>query len=262
MTTTEAPPAPISAAQSIAGVMAAVGHVAKDGVNTQQNFNFRGIDAVMNAVGPALRSVGGFIKPDVEKAVYEHGSTANGKATLEVRLRVRYSWFGTDGGDPITSTVVAEATDMSDKATAKAMSVAYRTYLLQILALPTTEKDPDEEYIDRGTGEVKKTTAKRAPATPKVPKPLKDWWKLGADSKTVEELTALFDECQAAGQLGVVCDYDAEAGTANEFLRKMKTLKFSEASVPTPTDEDPTLTGGGWPVATIPAAEPTGDDAA
>ena len=76
--------AKVSAAESIAGVMQLVGHVGKDSTNTQQNFKFRGIDAVMNAVGPALRSVGGFIKPDVEKVVYEHGITKNGGATLEV----------------------------------------------------------------------------------------------------------------------------------------------------------------------------------
>jgi hypothetical protein len=39
--------------------------------------------------------------------------------------------------------------DTSDKATAKAMSVALRTYLLQTLMLPTDEKDPDADYHER-----------------------------------------------------------------------------------------------------------------
>lgn len=254
----DATPPPISAAQSIAGVMARVQAVAKDSENKQQNFKFRGIDAVMNAVGPALREVGGFIAPGrvIDKS-YEHGVTSKGSATIEARITVEYRWFGTDGGEPIVSEIPAEATDMSDKATAKAMSVAYRTYLLQILTLPTDDPDPDSEYIDRGTaGEkpVRKTAAPKGPA-----KPLKDWWLLGASAKTVEELTDVFNECQAAGQLALVCPYDADSGTANEFLRKMKTLKFAAAEVPTPTTDDPALTGGGWPVAPIPADPESGE---
>ncbi len=250
----------ITAAQSIAGVMEIVGHVSKDGFNQQQNFNFRGIDAVMNAVGPALRQVGGFIKPDVEKTIYEHGVTGNGKATMEVRLRVRYSWYGTDGGDPITSVVVSEATDMSDKATAKAMSVAYRTYLLQILALPTTEKDPDEDYIDRGTGEARKPAA-RKPSTPKGPtKPSEDWWKLGAETTSADDLKAVFDRCSSLGELGLVCPYDKDAGTANQWLRDLKKKRYPVTPVETlPAESAPASPT--WNVTQIPTA-PEGGDAA
>ena len=253
------PPAPISAAQSIAGVMAKVGHVGKDSTNTQQNFKFRGIDAVMNAVGPALREVGGFITPDVQSVKYEHGLTKNGGATLEVHLRVKYSWYGTDGGEPITSTVASEATDMSDKGTAKAMSVAYRTFLLQILTLPTDEADPDSEYIDRGTATPVKGIAK--PAAPKGPtRASKDWWRLGADEKTAEGLAAVFEECRAAGELAIICDYDPEAGTANEWLRTLKAKRFPEAPAAPVVAPAPEPTAG-WPVANIPI-EPTPDDAA
>jgi hypothetical protein len=254
----------VSAAQSIAGVMARVGHVGKDSRNTQQNFNFRGIDAVMNAVGPALREVGGFIVPTVLSKKWEHGLTKNGGATLEVHVKVRYSWYGTDGGEPISAVVPGEASDMSDKGTAKAMSVAYRTYLLQVLTLPTDEPDPDSEYIDRGTAEAAARKVTR-PATPKGPtKPSKDWWDLGARAATAEELASVFEECRAAGELAIVCDYDPEAGTANAFLRGMKAKKFSDPVVtPARETEDPNAGDGlSWPVATIPRAEPTGDDAA
>lgn len=252
----------VSAAESIAGVMALVGHVAKDGKNTAQNFNFRGIDAVINAVGPALREVGGFFTPWVLKSTYEHGVTAKGSGTIEVRLRVEYSWYGTDGGEPIKSVVQAEATDMSDKATAKAMSVAERTYLIQILALPTDEKDPDEDYIDRGTGEVTKAPARatRTPAAPKGPtKPSKDWWLISAKTKTPEELAAVFEECRAAGELSIVCDYEPESGTANEWMRKLKAKRAEVAQPPAdaPADDTPM-----WNVTEIPISPPTPDDAA
>jgi hypothetical protein len=41
--------------------------------------------------------------------------------------------------------------DSGDKATAKAMSVAFRTALLQVFFLPTDEKDPDEDSFVRAS---------------------------------------------------------------------------------------------------------------
>jgi hypothetical protein len=57
-------------------------------------------------------------------------------------VEVKFSVYGSDG-EPISGIVAAEAFDSGDKATAKAMSVAMRTFLLQLLCLPTDEPDPD-----------------------------------------------------------------------------------------------------------------------
>ena len=51
--------------QALSAVMGDVQAVGKDGRNTQQGFNFRGIDAVVNAVGPALRTHGVVVTPRV-----------------------------------------------------------------------------------------------------------------------------------------------------------------------------------------------------
>lgn len=139
----------ISAIESMTKVMAEVSGVAKRDKNQAQGFSFRGIDAVVNAIGPVLRKVGGAIVPEVIDAHYDRGTTRSGTPTVEAFLTVKYSWYGTDGGDPIVGVVRSEAMDTSDKATAKAMSVALRTYLLQSLMLPTDEADPDSEYIER-----------------------------------------------------------------------------------------------------------------
>lgn len=201
----------ISAAESIVGVMAKVGGVAKKDHNEFQNFNFRGIDAVMNAVGPALREVGGFIKPDVLRRRYEHGISTQGKPTIEVRLLVRYSWYGTDGGNPITAEIAAESVDTSDKGTAKAMSVAFRTYLLQILCLPTDEPDPDADYTERGEAAQAKKPARRAPA-PKAPvqPPIegrtvatKDWGAIADAVDSYDDLREVFAAANAAGDLNL-----------------------------------------------------------
>ncbi len=53
--------------KAIIGAMKDIGAVGKNQRNTQQNFMFRGIDAVMNAINPALIKNGIFIVPGTEK---------------------------------------------------------------------------------------------------------------------------------------------------------------------------------------------------
>jgi flagellum-specific peptidoglycan hydrolase FlgJ len=64
------------------------------------------------------------------------------------RVMVQYTFHATDGTS-VTATVSAESMDSGDKATAKAMSVAYRTALLQTLCLPTDDQDPDADTFVR-----------------------------------------------------------------------------------------------------------------
>lgn len=138
-----------TAAEIIQSVMHDVQGLAKSDRNQAQGFNFRGIDAVMNAVGPALRKAGGFIVPSIIEKTSEVQPSRNGGSLQVVRLTVAYSVLGSEG-DPITGTVASEAFDSGDKATAKAMSVAYRTFLLQLLCLPTDEPDPDAQSYELG----------------------------------------------------------------------------------------------------------------
>jgi len=135
--------------QALNKVMGDVQAVKKDSKNQAQRFNFRGIDAVMNAVGPALRKHGVTILPEDVDVHRSNGTTANGKQTAEVVVKITYRVYG-PGGDSIHGKVAAEAMDFGDKAIAKAMSVAYRTFLLQALTIPTDEPDPDGSSFERG----------------------------------------------------------------------------------------------------------------
>lgn len=133
-----------SVVECLADVMADVRAVRKSERNQAQKFNFRGIDSVVNAVGPSFRKHGIVCVPNVKEHRLESKSTGNGKSVNFVSVNVEYRVFG-PSGDSISGVVVAEAFDFGDKATAKAMSVAYRTFLLQTLTLPTDEPDADAE---------------------------------------------------------------------------------------------------------------------
>lgn len=143
----EIEPFPIHAA--LAAVMADVGAVAKSDRNQVQGFNFRGIDAVINAVGPAFRSRGVIALPLVEDAHYEQIEVGKNRSLMrQCTLTVRWRFVG-PAGDHLDAVVVAEAMDSGDKATSKAHSVAYRTALLQVLCIPTDEPDPDATTYER-----------------------------------------------------------------------------------------------------------------
>lgn len=135
--------------QALSSVMEEVRAVGKDGRNTQQNYSFRGIDGVVNAVGPALRKHGVVVLPTVEDITYRDVLVGkNATPMRECTVRITYTFYG-PAGDFIGSTVCGEALDSGDKATAKAFSVAYRTCLLQALTIPTDEPDPDEASPER-----------------------------------------------------------------------------------------------------------------
>lgn len=136
--------------QAWANVMADVRALDKGDRNAQQGFNFRGVDATMNAVGPALRTHGVSVVPagvaSVECSSY---TTKSGTVMRDVFLVVSYLITG-PAGDTMPGAAAGEASDAGDKATPKAMSVAYRTFLLQALCLPTQEADPDAQTYERG----------------------------------------------------------------------------------------------------------------
>jgi hypothetical protein len=131
--------------------MKAVGAISKKDKNTAQGFNFRGIDSVVNAVSPALQKFGVVVVPSVEEYDYQTVEIGRNRTAMgHVRVKVTYTFIGVNG-DTIKATVVGEAMDSGDKATAKAMSVAFRTALLQSLSLPTDEVDPDAHSYERSS---------------------------------------------------------------------------------------------------------------
>jgi len=133
---------------ALAAVMADCDHVAKRDRNEHQKFMFRGIDAVVNAVGPILRKHAVIVAPNVEHVTYDIVQTSTGKPATACRVLVTYTFYASDGSS-VDTRVAAEAWDSGDKAAPKAMSVAFRTALLQALALPTDEADPDSQTYVR-----------------------------------------------------------------------------------------------------------------
>ena len=170
MTTTE--PKFDSIVALLAASSTAIGVVEKRERNdTGKGFNFRGIDTVVNATSPEFREHGIIVVPESLDRTYEQIEVGEKRTLMgHVMLRVRYTFYG-PAGDSIAATVDSEAFDSGDKATAKAMSVALRTALLQVLMLPTDEPDPDATSYERApsAASAPRSAPKAAKATTDAP---------------------------------------------------------------------------------------------
>ena len=134
--------------ESISRCMEEIGAVGKDAVNKQQGFKYRGIDAVMNAINPALVKNHVFIVPEVLEQQRQERTTNKGAVLIYSICRIKFTFFAEDGSS-IEAVTVGEGMDSGDKATNKAMAIAFKYACFQVFCIPTEEmKDPDDETQD------------------------------------------------------------------------------------------------------------------
>ena len=137
--------------ESIAKVMEDIKAVEKDSVNEQQQFKYRGIDAVMNALNPALVKNKVFIVPQVLERTREERKTARGGNMIYTVLRVKYTFYAEDGSF-IEAIVAGEGMDSGDKSSNKALAAAFKYACFQVFCIPTEEmKDPDADTQEEST---------------------------------------------------------------------------------------------------------------
>lgn len=152
-------------------IMQTVGAIGKGRRNTQQGYQFRGIDDVYNAMQGPLAEHGVFVVPSVTDRIREERPTRDGKGTLfYTTLTVRHTFYAPDGSS-IEAVTVGEAMDSGDKSSNKAMSAAMKYALIEVFSIPTEGDNDTEnhtpapaaqqrpaaparrETVNRGTGE-------------------------------------------------------------------------------------------------------------
>lgn len=159
----------------IGRAMADIGAIGKDSFNPQQKFKYRGVDAVMNALNPVMQKHGLFCSPEVLNQVREERITDKGGTLKYSILTVKYTMYAPDGSS-VTATVIGEGMDSGDKASNKAMSVAFKYAMFQLFCIPTEEMiDTDSETPpeNRPKHEAKPGPAVVTATEPEQPKSLK-----------------------------------------------------------------------------------------
>ena len=139
--------------EAIADIMKQGYAIGKDKRNPQQGYQYRGIDDVMNTFQPLMAEHGIFVVPEVLDASREERVTEKGKTLIYSILRVKYTFFASDGTS-VCAVVIGEGMDSGDKASNKAMAVAMKYAMFQVFCIPTEEMrraDPDGETPEPST---------------------------------------------------------------------------------------------------------------
>jgi hypothetical protein len=177
-------------------IAAVAGELAKDGIskdrkNQQQNYNFRGIDDVYNALSPLLAKHGLVILPRfIERDCIER-QTKSGGALFYSTVKGEFDFVAVEDGSKHTVTTYGEAMDSADKSTNKAMSAAYKYAAFQAFAIPT-EGDNDADAVTHQVAPKKSTPAEK----------VKD--KFPGTVETKDEAIAMLKEARSLLELGSV----------------------------------------------------------
>lgn len=166
-------PAVYSAIAAIQEELSRIG-ISKDGVNSQQNYRFRGIDQVYSALSPLLAKHGLCVLPRMvdcsrsERVSMKpgyNGGPAKESVLFYVTVTAEFDFVAVVDGSTHTVRTYGEAMDSGDKATNKAMSAAYKYAAFMAFAIPTEgDNDADATTHDVAPGmpddELKRLTQK------------------------------------------------------------------------------------------------------
>lgn len=134
--------------------------IGKNQKNTFQNYQFRGIDDIYNALSPLLAENNILVLPEVVEHSIQEGQGKDGKVNYHVIVKVKYYFVHVLDQSTVAVQIFGESMDTGgDKATNKAMSAAFKLCAIQTFCIPT-EGDNDSE---NHTPEV---AAKKAPVAP------------------------------------------------------------------------------------------------
>ncbi len=141
--------------------------ITKDRRNTQQSYDFRGIDDVYNVLCPLLAEHGLCIIPRVLTRACEERLSAQNKPIFYVVVKAEFDFISVDDNSKVTIEMFGEAMDSADKATNKAMSAAYKYACLQAFSIPTKgDNDADQTTHDTKPKNNNKDTEKPANKVP------------------------------------------------------------------------------------------------
>ena len=129
--------------QAINAVLSEIseGGIAKHHRNQQENYDYRSIEDVLNALSPLLARHKLCVLPRMlEREAIQVGADSGGQLVL---VRGAFDLVSALDGSVHTIECFGEAYDDSDKGTAKAISAAYKSAMLQAFCVPVPQDDAD-----------------------------------------------------------------------------------------------------------------------
>ena len=172
--------------------------IGKTRKNQQQHYNFRGVDEVMNAFAPILSKHNVFVRPSFSNRSMLERETKSGGALFYVTLEGTFTFTHEDASDIVVGPFFGEAMDSADKATNKAMAVAFKYAMFQTFCVPL-------EGVTGGDADAQ--THEVAPRG----RPTDGAWEqadaLGYDRATIESIGATANEYWETGDVAGAVEF-------------------------------------------------------
>jgi hypothetical protein len=174
------------AINAIMSEFAAAG-VAKTRTNVVDDYQYRSIDDLLNALSPILARHRLCVLPRVIERVETEKRGADAGLLVSVSVRVAFSLVSVKDASTHEVEAFGEALDESDKATAKAMSAAYKCAMIQTFCIPVKGSEDAD------------ATHRKLVSKSHVPEPVQgwdQWWRDIADIVDVCESEQAIDTVQ------------------------------------------------------------------
>ena len=206
---------------AINAAMADIGAIQKDKKNKSQGFMYRGVDDVMNALNPAFIEHKIFVATEVLDQRREERKTSNNGNLIYSICKVQFTFYSAEDGSSIKVITIGEGMDSGDKATNKAMSVAFKYAYFQLFCIPTEEMS-DEQSDARPVDPDKESHTTKPPAGKSQ--------KQDERKVTEKEVNAIYNECgrTGTGWKNVCLTYGVQALsdlTVSQYTDAMKRFK-------------------------------------
>jgi hypothetical protein len=156
--------------------------VPKAHANSVDCYRYRSIDDVLGALSPLLSKHRLCVLPRVLERTLVERQGADGSVLLNVALRVAFDLVSSKDGTTHRVEAFGEALDPGDKATAKAMSAAYKIAMLQTFCIPT---EP---------GEDSDASSHKVYAIVHAPEPVQGWEQWVID---IGDIVTVCESCEA-----------------------------------------------------------------
>lgn len=126
-----------------ASINAVSSELSHDGISKSRQatgfatYKFRGIDEVMNALAPLLVKHKLIIVPRILERECVERQSSKGNVLFSVTVAAEFDFISAEDGSKVTARTYGEAMDSGDKATNKAMAIAYKYAAFQTFCIPT-----------------------------------------------------------------------------------------------------------------------------
>lgn len=138
-----AAPSVYAAINAVSAELSQLG-IAKTHVNEADDYRYRSIDDLLDRLAPLLARHRLCVLPRALERTEVERQDEGQRVQFHVALKVAFTLISVDDGTSHVVEAYGEALDVSDKATAKAMSAAYKSAVIQTFCIPLAgSEDPD-----------------------------------------------------------------------------------------------------------------------